>query len=126
MPSVAPRPCSWPGCGRLVSGGGACPQHAKLQDRRRGKTAERGYDAAHRRLREAVLAEFPVCQVQLVCCGAMATDLDHIIPIEQRPDLRLVRSNVRSSCKACNVARAHQNARKTADAEQKSAVFVAV
>jgi 5-methylcytosine-specific restriction protein A len=126
MAELAPRPCTWPGCGELVAAGGACPLHRQAQERRRGKTAERGYDGDHRRLRAAVLGEFPVCQLRIVCDGAVATDLDHIIPIERRPDLRLERSNVQSSCGPCNVAKAHRKARKSAVLGGESRVFVSV
>jgi len=105
MPNLALHPCLGM-CGRLLpSGTPYCAVCGRTKELRRGKTAERGYDSAHRRLRLAVLAEFPICQLRLVCQGTVATDLDHIIPISRRPDLRLVRSNVQSSCQPCNVAK---------------------
>lgn len=126
MPSIAPRPCTWPGCGRLVPGGGPCEEHRRAQDRRRGKTAERGYDAAWRRAREAKLATDPICEIRTHCLGAVATEVDHIVPIEQAPELRLVWSNLQSACKPCNVAKAHRKPQKTADFGPESSRFVAL
>ena len=34
-----------------------------------------------------------------------ATEVDHIIPIEQRPDLRLVMENLQSACHRCHSAK---------------------
>lgn len=44
------RNCPTPGCGALVDGG-HCPTHRRQHDRARGTRQERGYDAAHDRLR---------------------------------------------------------------------------
>src|ERR1035437_8653173 len=48
------RPCTTPGCPELTPGG-PCEQHRRARqrehDERRGTSAERGYDADHRRLR---------------------------------------------------------------------------
>lgn len=98
----------------------------RAREQWRGKTKDRGYDAAHRRLREAVLAEQPYCQLRIVCRGAMATDLDHIIPISERPDLRLERSNVQSSCGPCNTAKRNGIVRKVEDSSAKPSVFVSL
>lgn len=71
--------------------------------RTRGKTSARGYDAAWRKLRAVKLAANPLCE----CDDCKATGatvaaqvVDHIIPIRQRPDLRLTWSNLRSMSKA--------------------------
>ncbi len=104
------RPCSVPGCGTLVASG-ACEKHRKQADRDRGKTVERGYGADHRRLRELKLATDPFCQIQTECQGAPATEIDHILPISERPDLRLEWSNIQSSCKPCNVAKRNREKR---------------
>lgn len=60
---------------------------------------------AWRRLRDRVVAEEPNCQLRLPgCLGASAT-ADHIVPVVRRPDLALVRSNLRGACHPCNMAR---------------------
>ena len=62
------------------------------------------YDAAWRRLRLRVLAEEGgVCAV----CGGEANAVDHIEPVSRRPDLRLVRSNLRAICRTCNSRKAN-------------------
>ena len=70
-------------------------------DRRRGSASARGYDTAWQRLRLQVLADEPLCRF----CAELgrvtaARDVDHIVPIVQRPDLRLARSNLRPLCQA--------------------------
>src|ERR1051326_279119 len=107
-----------PNLPKIESGQTAARKEAA--DRARGKTAARGYDGAHRKLRAAKLAADPICQIQTHCQGAVATEIDHIIEIEQRPDLRLDWSNIQSSCKACNVAKRNRKASKTGDAVAKT------
>ena len=107
MPTRSMRPCPAPGCTRLVIRG-RCETHQKAdriaQDAARGSSAERGYDAAWRRLRNAFLEAHPLCMCEECREGALrvtaATVVDHVQPIEERPDLRLVWSNLRSMSKA--------------------------
>ena len=81
-------------------------------DRWRGSAASRGYDAAWRALRAAKLAADPLCWWCLAE-GILtpANTVDHIVPIADRPDLRLVWGNLRSGCKPCHDA---HTARQTA------------
>lgn len=82
MPTRPPRTCPVPGCGaHTVSG--RCPAHRKAARRaspyvepRRASSAKRGYGAAHRKRREAYLAEHPVCEAR--GCTTAATDFDHV------------------------------------------------
>jgi 5-methylcytosine-specific restriction protein A len=82
-------------------------RRAQLQtlDRQRGSASARGYDVAWRRLRLVVLAEAPLC---CFCrergLAVPAAEIDHITPIALRPDLRLVRTNLRATCKPCHSA----------------------
>jgi 5-methylcytosine-specific restriction protein A len=72
-----PKPCRK--CGAAVVRGGMCARHYKQADKRRGTSAERGYDGQHvRRFRSVVLERDPVCP-----CGEPATRADHY-PIERR------------------------------------------
>jgi 5-methylcytosine-specific restriction protein A len=128
------KPCSVPGCPKL-SPNPRCDQHSYQRERERGKTAERGYDRDHRRLRvlcfqrdnwrcvdcgwEPELVEVfrsfgmgpaPVDKVleQLrsnYANGARHLHADHIIPIEKRPDLRLDLDNLATRCDRCHNAR---------------------
>jgi 5-methylcytosine-specific restriction protein A len=105
MPTAAPKVCCCQPCPNPAEYRGRCPQHAKLAERARGTASERGYDGDWRRLVAVVLMEEPFCQIRTHCMGATATEGDHIISIVQRPDLRLVRSNIQSTCKTCHSAK---------------------
>jgi 5-methylcytosine-specific restriction enzyme A len=110
-------------------------QVAKRRDGQRGTPAERGYDADHRRLRVLcfirdewrcvdcgwepnVVADCrrfelgppPVDQVlaelrERFGRGERHLHADHEIPIEERPDLRLVLDNLRTRCNGCHSAK---------------------
>ena len=114
MHTLPKRPCSAPGCPELVSGTSRCPKHQKARqrqhDERRGSPSKRGYDAAWRGLRKLKLLADPFCQICTHCadkplCEHVATEVDHIIPIAERPDLRLEWSNLQSACRACHSAK---------------------
>jgi 5-methylcytosine-specific restriction enzyme A len=113
MPSIALRPCLHQPCGELVAGGGCCPTHRRLRERERGTTKERGLADGWPRLRAAKLAEDAICQIRTHCDGAVATEVDHIVPRDVAPGLRLVWSNLQSACKPCNSAKAHRIAAET-------------
>lgn len=101
MPASAPRPCTYPGCGVLVSQGARCPKHH--HDKQRASANDRGYGSKWRKARERFLYDNPLCrhheqQGQLV----PATVVDHIIP--HRGDLGLMwsQSNWQALCKPCH------------------------
>ena len=132
------RPCSIPGCPELTPGG-PCEQHRRARqrehDERRGTSAERGYDADHRRLRilcfqrdgwrcvdcawepdivrvfrEAELGDPPTDRVldelrDRHNRGDRHLHADHQIPIAERPDLRLDLDNLRTRCDGCHGAK---------------------
>ena len=82
-----------------------CAAHNRQAEQQRGNSTERGYDATWRRLRRMVLAEDPLCRLCLERGLIVASrEVDHVIPIAKRPDLRLVRSNLRGLCKPCHSA----------------------
>jgi 5-methylcytosine-specific restriction endonuclease McrA len=60
---------------------------------------------AWRKLRDQVVAEEPMCWLRLVGCTYVSTTADHVIPVVERPDLAMVRDNLRGACKACNSRR---------------------
>jgi 5-methylcytosine-specific restriction endonuclease McrA len=68
---------------------------AALDRERPGKTA-RGYGHAWQALRKRYLAQHPYCSV--TGCMALATDVDHITSVRDRPDLKLQWWNLRSYC----------------------------
>jgi 5-methylcytosine-specific restriction endonuclease McrA len=61
---------------------------------------------AWRRLRDQVVREEPTCRLRFPgICTNLSTTADHIVPVTERPELALVRSNCRGSCTPCNEAR---------------------
>jgi 5-methylcytosine-specific restriction endonuclease McrA len=60
---------------------------------------------AWRRLRDQVVIEEPICRLQLDCCTGWSQTADHIVPVIERPDLALVRDNLRGACHPCNIRR---------------------
>lgn len=100
MPYAPPRSCK---CGAIVPHGQRCQRCAKASDHLRGSPASRGYDAAWRKVRAEYLAEYPACCVH-GCC-APATDVDHVVSIRDRPDLRLSWSNLRGMCHSHHATR---------------------
>lgn len=57
---------------------------------------------AFSKLRAKVLSEEPTCRLRLPGCTGVSEEVDHIIPKADRPDLYLVRSNLRGACRSCN------------------------
>jgi 5-methylcytosine-specific restriction enzyme A len=85
-------------------------QRKRRLDRKRPSSPRRGYDAAWRRARDAQLAREPLCRMcREVGMLAQATVVDHIQSVQERPDLRLEPSNLRSLCSA------HHNWRTAGD-----------
>ena len=84
------------------------PHCAVLDRAPRRTTRERGYDYAWEKLRLLKLRTDPVCEIQIKCSGELATEVDHIKSIRERPDLRLEWTNLQSACKPCNVAKSRR------------------
>ena len=68
----------------------------------RGTPAERGYDRAWVKLRNNYIKHNPLCEMRGPACKGAARIVHHVIPIEKRPDLRLVRSNLMAVCDPCH------------------------
>jgi len=97
----APRLCT---CGRVVPHGVRCQCKAgSSAPDLRPSARKRGYDGEWEAMRARVLAEQPICET--VGCGARSSHADHIQPVRFRPELRLVRSNLRALCQSCHNAR---------------------
>ena len=112
MPTTAKRPCNWPGCGELVEAG-YCPAHRQDRragqrdyDRRRGSAALRGYDHRWRRWRRWFLTRHPLCvDCQAAGRTTLATEVHHVEPLRERPELRLAEANCVALCRACHSRR---------------------
>ena len=101
----------WCVCGERVKGKTRCPKcKPKRRPSRKEKegltTAERGYDSKWQRLSVAYRTEHPLCE-DCYEQGKLtpATSVHHIEPIENRPDLRLVWSNLMALCETHHRAR---------------------
>ena len=81
-------------------GSGAADRARATRDRERQalrpSPAERGYDDEWRVARKLHLLANPMCTVP--SCTRSATDVDHVVSIAERPELRLDPSNFRSMC----------------------------
>jgi 5-methylcytosine-specific restriction endonuclease McrA len=70
------------------------------KDLRRGSRQSRGYDGEWDKLRLQHLAEEPLCRECKHRGYVFVAELvDHILPVRDRPDLRLDRDNLQSLCK---------------------------
>ena len=111
MPRRPAHPCSHPGCGVLVDGGDSrCPAHRRQANRerddRRGSSTARGYGFDWQRLRRRKLQVDPLCEdCRSRGRATLAEEVDHIIRITERPDLRLDWANLRSLCQKCHAAK---------------------
>lgn len=71
--------------------------------------------AAWRSLRLRVLAEEPVCRI---CWEAPSTEVDHIVPLTDRLDLAMVRSNLQGACRRCNRRKGVQSTTRRLEPER--------
>lgn len=114
MPRSPLKPCPRQYCNQLIPPRQSyCPAHQQQAmrewDATRGTAASRGYDARHRRWRQAILSRDRYCRIGVKCRGeALATVADHIIPLRQGGTFSL--DNGQGACDAC-----HNYKRATAD-----------
>ena len=78
---------------------------------------------AWRKLRDQVVSEEPICQLRLKCCTFVSTTADHIIIVKERPDLAMVRANLRGACAPCNWSRNDRPLVATEDDEPEALGF---
>lgn len=120
------RPCNRPGC-RNLTRDRYCEKHQQLQVERE-RERQRYYDeyqrdkraasfyksVAWRRLREQRLTkDYGLCQDCLMWQRVTpATEVDHIIPIRARWDLRLNLDNLRSLCHKCHAIKTQEDKRR--------------
>jgi 5-methylcytosine-specific restriction protein A len=146
MPSLPKRPYNSPGCKALCDGQRYCQKHRRQawrqQDKQRGTSTDRGYDADHRRLRVLcfirdewrcadcgwepnIVLDFrqfdlgipPTVKVlqelrERFHQGEKHLHADHQVPIEERPDLRLDLDNLRTRCNSCHNAKTMKELKK--------------
>lgn len=88
--------------GQNVWDGNEAARKAAL-DRTRPSAQERGYDAAWRKVRNQFKAAHPMCCVP--GCGCATEEVDHVLSVRDRPDLRLRWQNLRPLCRSHHSAR---------------------
>ena len=109
MPSKPKRPCSYPGCPKLVHGR-FCEEHTKMEAKRyemydRDPTVHRKYGRAWKRIRDSYAQAQPLCEL----CkqnGVLTptAEIHHKIPLSEGGTH--ARDNLIALCKACH-ARLH-------------------
>lgn len=122
MPNALLRACSHQPCPNLVERG-ACPEHTKQANQRRGSAASRGYGSRWRRYRATWLRKHPFCgdredgqsaehsrcvQQGIVtdCTLPGQGHVDHIVPIDgERDPLFWDRRNHQTLCVSCHSAK---------------------
>jgi 5-methylcytosine-specific restriction enzyme A len=96
------KPPTFRGPGQNVWDGDERARKAQL-DKSRASSKERGYDDAWRKLRARFLDRNPICAA--LGCRELATEVDHIYSVHDRPELRLAEFNLRGYCKSHHSAR---------------------
>lgn len=102
MPSAPPKPCTAPGCGKLVrDGSGRCEAHQRPAWSKQVGATKRTTGRKLQAMRAQLFRASPLC----VACEAQgrvtaATQRDHIIPLAEggADDA----SNVQALCEACH------------------------
>lgn len=125
------RLCAQQPCRELVESG-RCAKHRSAPDEHRGSSHARGYDAHHHRLRilcfqrdewrcvdcgwePDIVRRFRLAGLGLPATGVILEELraqcnsnqrhlhaDHVIQIDERPDLRLDLDNLATRCDGCH------------------------
>lgn len=92
------------------------PQQLKVADRAiRGSRQQRGYDRQWEKVQALKMKQDPLCE-SCLREGKIkpAQMVHHKIPVDIRPDLRLVMDNLESDCWSCHQAIDHDKLRKEA------------
>lgn len=85
MPSAAPRPCTHPGCGRLVhDGSGRCDRHPKPAWSKPATATKRVTGRRLQQLRADLFARDPLCaECRRLGRVTLATQRDHVVPLAE-------------------------------------------
>lgn len=107
MPRKPKRPCSYPGCPKLVDGQ-YCVEHKRLTDKQYNQYGRDNFTKSFYKTPEWLYAKrqqlnaHPFCEECLKAGKrTKATMVDHIVPIKQGGD-RFATSNLQSLCWSCH------------------------
>ena len=105
--------CAKAGCGKPTKER-FCETHKKERyasfDRTRETSTARGYDYKWYKFQDYFLNKNPLCKFCLEKnVITEATEVDHIITLRSRPDLKFEESNCRALCKPCHSRRTYQD-----------------
>jgi len=116
MPGRLGKCCAEYGCPEMVTehDQSRCAKHRKEQPThgfgRKYKPRDPFYNTSvWIRCRRAKLVRNPMCEV---CERAVATEVHHIKPRAQFPELSLVLSNLRSECRSCHARESQREAKE--------------
>lgn len=101
------RLCLEPTCPLLATYRGRCPTHSRVNEQRTHHNRRIYNSAKWKRTRERVLFEQPLCACG---CGHIATDVDHIEPIETGGD-PWARSNLQPLAASCHARKTNAEVR---------------
>lgn len=96
------RLCSEHRCGSEATYRGRCRAHARGRERDTHRNKAFYNSVRWIRTRERQLHDYPLCQ-----CGAIATDVDHVQPIERGGDC-WAPDNLQSLCAPCHGRKTRQ------------------
>lgn len=124
MPRAAPRPCTYPRCGKFsLPGNSRCAEHLanlrREQDKKRGDSGDRGYGGVWQKARATFLRQHPLCvRCEQKGLTAAAIVVDHIVahcidrtkgePTAEQQRLFWDTSNWQSLCAACHTSKTKQ------------------
>ena len=107
MPKKPKRPCSYPGCLKLVNGQ-YCEEHKKLTDQQYNRYSRDSFSKSFYKTPEWLFTRRRQLSIQPFCeeClkegkAAKATMVDHIVPIKQGGD-KFACNNLQSLCWSCH------------------------
>ncbi len=108
-------PCGYPGCPDLTETR-FCTRHAQRYEVHRGTRQARGYDDVWLRFRnnfiEHRIITDPLCAgCQKPFASKSDIQVDHIIPLRERPDLKYEGSNLQLLCRRCHFEKTNKEGR---------------